>query len=79
MQLMSLKHGGIESKNLDKKKVPKAWGYCMKKIGQKKPYLPFCMKEGGVGGFLALMLTKLVTLKSDKKLKVSEVRNCSAN
>jgi hypothetical protein len=37
------------------------------------------MKEGGVGGFLALMLTKLVTLKSDKKLKVSEVRNCSAN
>jgi hypothetical protein len=49
----------------------------MKKIGQKKPNLPFHMKEGGVGGFLTLVLTKLVNLKSDKKLKVSEVRNCN--
>ncbi len=79
MQLMSLKHGGIESKNSDKKKVPKTWGYCMKKIGQKKPHLPFSIKEDGVGGFLTLMLTKLVTLKSDKKSKVSEVRNCNVN
>jgi hypothetical protein len=39
----------------------------MEKIGQKKPHLPFCMKEGGVGSFLTLVLTKLVTLKSDKK------------
>jgi hypothetical protein len=37
------------------------------------------MNKGGVGGFLRLVLTKLVTLKSDKKLKVSEVRNCIAN
>jgi hypothetical protein len=37
------------------------------------------MKEGGVGGFLRLVLTKLVTLKSEKKLRVSEVRNCIAN
>ncbi len=26
-----------------------------------------------------LLLTKLVTLKRDKKLKVSEVRNCNTN
>jgi hypothetical protein len=58
---------GYGIKKFKQKKVPKAWGYCMKKIGQKKPHLPFCMKEGGVGGFLTLMLTKFVTLKSDKK------------
>jgi len=57
----------------------KAWGYCMKKIGQNEPHLPFSMKEGGVGGFLTLVLTKLVTLKSDKKSKVSEVRNCNVD
>jgi hypothetical protein len=31
------------------------------------------------GGFLTLMLTKLVTLKRDKKLKGSEVKNCNTN
>jgi hypothetical protein len=30
-------------------------------------------------GFLTLVLTKLVTLKRDKKLRVSEVKNCNAN
>jgi hypothetical protein len=79
VQLTSLKHDGIELKNSDKKKVPKAWGCCMKKIGQKRPHLPFCMKEGGVGVFLTLVLTKLLTLKSDKKLRISEVRNCNAD
>jgi hypothetical protein len=31
------------------------------------------------GGFLTLVSTKLVTLKSDKRLKVTEVRNCNAD
>jgi hypothetical protein len=79
MQLTSLKHGGIELKNSNKKNVAKAWGYCMKTIGQKMPHLPFCMKEGGVGGFLTLVLTKLVTLKSDKTLRISEVKNYNAD
>jgi hypothetical protein len=71
---------GLLNKKIQTKKIaPKTWGYCMKKIGQKKPHLPSRMKQGGVGGFLTLMLTKLVTLKRDKKLKVSEVRNCNAN
>ncbi len=51
----------------------------MKKIGQKKPHLPSNMREGRVGGFLTLVLTKLVTLKRDKKLKVSEVKNFNTN
>jgi hypothetical protein len=52
----------------------------MKKISQKRPHLPSHMKEGGVWGFLTLVLTKLVTLKKrDKKLRVSEVKNCNAN
>jgi hypothetical protein len=51
----------------------------MKKIGQKKPHLPSHMKEGGVWGFLTLVLTKLVTLKRDKKLRVNEVKNYNAN
>jgi hypothetical protein len=41
VQLTSLKHEGIELKNSDKKKVPKAWGYCMKKISQKGPTFLF--------------------------------------
>jgi hypothetical protein len=42
----------IELKKIrQKKNLLKAWGYCMKKIGQKKPHLPSHMREGGVGGF----------------------------
>jgi hypothetical protein len=38
------------------------------------------LHEGRWGeGFLTLVLTKLVTLKKDKKLRVSEVRNSNAN
>jgi hypothetical protein len=37
------------------------------------------MREGGVGSFFTLVLTKLVTLKRDKKLRVNEVRNCNEN
>jgi len=51
MQLTSLKHGGIESKNSDKIKVPKAWGYCMKKIGQKKAPPSFLHEGKWAGGF----------------------------
>jgi len=71
--------GLLNKKIQTKKNAPKTWGYCMKKIGQKKPHLPSCMREGGVGGSLILVSTKLVTLKRDKKLKVSEVKNCNAN
>ncbi len=73
MQLTSLKHGGYLIKKVRQNFLPKAWGYCMKKNGQKKPHLPFHMSEGAVGGFLTLVLTKLVILKSDKKLRVIEV------
>jgi hypothetical protein len=51
----------------------------MKRVGRKKPHLPSHMREGGVRGISTLVLTKLVILKRDKKLKVSEVRNCNAN
>jgi hypothetical protein len=50
----------------------------MKKIGKK--FSTFFLHEGGgEGSFVTLVLTKLVTLKSDKKLRVSEVRNCNAD
>jgi len=51
----------------------------MKKIDEKKPLLPSHMREGGVGGFLTLVLTKVVTFKRDKKLRIREVKNCYIN
>jgi hypothetical protein len=59
MQLTSLKHGGIELKISDKIKVPKAWGYCMKKIGQKKapPYFLHVRKWGG--GFVNISVNQI--------------------
>jgi len=69
---------GLLNKKIEtKKNAPKTWGYCMKKIGQKEPHLPFRMREDGAGSFLTLVVTKLVTLKRDKKLRVNEVRNCN--
>jgi len=54
-------------------------GILHEKNWRKKPHLPSHMREGGVGDFLTLVLTKLVTFKRDKKLRVSEVKNCNTN
>ncbi len=63
--------GVIQLKNSVKKKKPQNMGILHEKNWPKKPHLPSCMKECGVGGFSTLVLTKLVTLKRDKKLRVN--------
>jgi hypothetical protein len=78
MQLAFSKHGGMNQK-IQTKKCAQNMGVSHEKNWEKKPHLPFQMKQGGVRGFSTLVLTKLVALKRDKKLKVSEVRNCNAN
>ncbi len=41
----------------------------MKKIGQKKPHLPFSMKEGGVGGFFNINVNQIGRFEKWQKIK----------
>jgi hypothetical protein len=70
---------GVLNQKIQTKKCAQNMGVSHEKFGKKKPHLSFHMREGGLKGFSTLVLTKLVVLKRDKKLKVSEVRNCNAN
>jgi hypothetical protein len=71
--------GLLNKKFRQKKKCAQKMGILHEKNWPKKAPPSSHMREGKVGSFLTLVLTKLVTLKRDKKLRVSEVRNCNTN